>query len=79
MSQLLGIINRLQNMQEQGTINGDAPQRFFERDGVRMCSVSFHQHSNTFQLEIYKDGEKPKSYQFDNIDMIAIEIYDLLN
>ncbi|MEH7301676.1 DUF1797 family protein, partial [Neobacillus drentensis] len=28
--------------------------------------------------EIYNEKEKPKRYQFDNIDMITIEIFDLI-
>jgi uncharacterized protein YkuJ len=78
MSQLIGIISRLQNLQEQSS-NGEVFQRFFEINGERKCGVKYFHHSNTFELEIYQKGEPPKSYQFDDIDMIAIEIYELLN
>ncbi|MRX73788.1 DUF1797 family protein [Bacillus lacus] len=77
MSQLLGIITRLQSLQESNT-SGEPMQRYFEVDGEKKCSVKFFDKSSTFELEVYQKGEKPQSYQFDNIDMIAIEIFDLL-
>ncbi|WP_297987628.1 YkuJ family protein [Anoxybacillus sp.] len=79
MSQLLGIIQRLISLQEQKTGTNEALQRNFEVNGEKKCSVTYYEKTNTFVLEVYEKGEKPKSYQFDNIDMIAIEIFDLLN
>jgi uncharacterized protein YkuJ len=79
MSQLLGIIQRLISLQEQKMGNNEAPQRNFEVNGEKKCSVTYYEKTNTFVLEVYEKGEKPKSYQFDNIDMIAIEIFELLN
>lgn len=79
VSQLLGIIQRLISLQEQKTGANEAPQRNFEVNGEKKCSVTYYEKTNTFVLEVYEKGEKPKSYQFDNIDMIAIEIFDLLN
>jgi len=38
----------------------------------------FWPENETFELEVYLDKEKPKRYQFDNIDMITIEIFDLI-
>ena len=32
-----------------------------------------------YELEVYQQGEKPQVYQFDNIDMVAIEIYDIIS
>ncbi|MEC2075190.1 YkuJ family protein [Metabacillus fastidiosus] len=75
-SQLLGIITRLQSLQDSPT--GEPLQRFFEVQGEKRCSVKFFDKTNTYELEVYEKGEKPQSYQFDNIDMIAIEIFDLL-
>jgi uncharacterized protein YkuJ len=77
VSQLLGIITRLQNLQENAG-SGEPLQRFFEVEGEKRCSVKFFDKSSTFELEVYQKGDKPQSYQFDNIDMIAMEIFDLL-
>lgn len=77
MSQLQGIITRLKNLQEQSTVSEPA-QRYFEVNGERKCQVTFHPKTETFELEVYSDKEKPKRYQFDNIDMITIEIFDLI-
>ena len=77
MSQLLGIITRLQSLQENAG-SGEPLQRFFEVEGEKRCSVKYFDKTNTFELEVYQKGEKPQSYQFDNIDMITIEIFDLI-
>jgi uncharacterized protein YkuJ len=77
MSQLQGILTRLKNLQEQST-GGEPAQRFFEVEGERKCQVTFHSKTATFELEVYSEKEKPKRYQFDNIDMITIEIFDLI-
>ncbi|MDQ0860407.1 MULTISPECIES: YkuJ family protein [Bacillaceae] len=77
MSQLLGIITRLQSLQENATSN-EPNQRFFEVEGEKRCSVKYFDKTDTFELEVFQKDEKPQSYQFDNIDMIAIEIFDLL-
>ncbi|WP_077617657.1 YkuJ family protein [Bacillus sinesaloumensis] len=78
MSQLQGIITRLISLQENAN-GGETPQRFFEVNGERKCSVKYFSKTSTYELEVYQQGEKPKTYQFDNIDMIAIEIFDLIN
>lgn len=77
MSQLQGIITRLKSLQEQGS-GGESTQRFFEVNGERKCQVTYHPKTETFELEVYNDKDKPKRYQFDNIDMITIEIFDLI-
>ncbi|WP_394232687.1 YkuJ family protein [Niallia oryzisoli] len=77
MSQLQGIISRLKNLQETSN-NGEPSQRFFEVNGERKCQVTYQPKTETFELEVYFDKEKPKRYQFDNIDMITIEIFDLI-
>jgi uncharacterized protein YkuJ len=79
MSQLLGIINRLIGMQEQQINGSEPPQRYFEVNGEKKCSVTYYNKTDTFVLEVYEKGAKPQSYQFDNVDMIAIEIFELLN
>jgi uncharacterized protein YkuJ len=77
MSQLQGILTRLKNLQEQST-GGEPMQRFFEVNGERKCQVTYQPKGEMFELEVYQDKEKPKRYQFDNIDMITIEIFDLI-
>jgi len=76
MSQLQGILTRLKHLQEQA--NGEPAQRFFEVNGERKCQVTYQPKTEMFELEVYHDKEKPKRYQFDNIDMITIEIFDLI-
>ncbi|MBA2870619.1 uncharacterized protein YkuJ [Anoxybacillus calidus] len=78
MSQLLGIIKRLMSMQEQQVSGNEPPQRHFEVNGEKKCSVTYQGKTDTFVLEVYEKGGKTKYYQFDNIDMIAIEIFELL-
>ncbi|MBD7936903.1 MULTISPECIES: YkuJ family protein [Cytobacillus] len=77
MSQLQGILTRLKNLQEQAT-GSEPTQRFFEVNGERKCQVTFHPKNETFELEVYNDKEKPKRYQFDNVDMITIEVFELI-
>jgi uncharacterized protein YkuJ len=78
MSQLQGIITRLISLQENAN-GGEPPQRFFEVNGERICSVKYFEKTKTYELEVFVQGEKPKTFQFDNIDMIAIEIFDLIS
>lgn len=77
MSQLQGILTRLKNLQEQSN-GGEPTQRNFEVNGEKKCQVTYHPKTETFELEVYNEKEKPKRYQFDNIDMITIEIFDLI-
>ena len=78
MSQLQGILTRLKNLQDQSN-GGEPAQRYFEVNGERKCQVTFHPKTETFELEVYNEKEKPKRYQFDNVDMITIEIFDLFS
>ncbi len=78
MSQLVKIISRLESLQATETTD-EPPQRNFEVNGDKKCTVTYHDKTKMFVLETFHKGEKPKSYQFDNIDMIAIEIFDLLS
>lgn len=77
MSQLIKIINRLQLMKENSH-EGEIPQRYFEINGEKKCSVKYFNKNNTFELEVYEKSGKTETYQFDNIDMIAIEIMDII-
>ena len=76
-SQLVGIIQRLKTLQEQED-SGDGQSRFFEVNGRRICQVKYFKANDTFELEVYDKDNKVQKYPFDNIDMTAIEIYDLL-
>ncbi|WP_153126258.1 YkuJ family protein [Peribacillus tepidiphilus] len=77
MSQLSGILTRLKSLQDQAK-ETETAQRFFEIDGVKICQVTYYSKTDTFELEVFNEKGKSSKYQFDNIDMIAIEIFDLL-
>lgn len=76
MSKLLGIIQRLQNMQNMNE-HDDVPQRQFEVKGRVVCQVKYFESNGTFEVEEYDKDEK-KTYQFDDIDAAAIEIFDMV-
>lgn len=77
MSRLQGILSRLKSLQEQGKVSETA-QRVFEIEGEVKCQVSYFEKTETFELEVYQEKGKTLKYQFDNIDMIAIEIFELI-
>ncbi|RAK23181.1 uncharacterized protein YkuJ [Anoxybacillus vitaminiphilus] len=66
------------NMWEQQGSGNEPPQLYFEVNGEKRCSVTYQEKTDTFIFEVYEKGSKQKYYQFDNIDMIAIEIFELL-
>ncbi|BDR59546.1 YkuJ family protein [Xylocopilactobacillus apicola] len=71
-SELEGIIKRLIAMQDgSGTIK----TRHFEKDGEDLAKVTYDEDNKVFQVDEIQAGE---SYKFDNIDLVAIEIYDIL-
>ncbi|MCI1903934.1 YkuJ family protein [Enterococcus hirae] len=72
-SQLVAIIKRLEAMTEAS--DGEVQVRRFEKDGVEKCTVSYDSATETFELT---EGDTKESYQFDNIDLVAIEIYELI-
>ncbi len=77
MSQLLGIIQRLKSLQEHAE-QGETQQRFFEWNGQKVCEVKYIPKQDTFEIEVPQDKQKGKIFPFDNIDITAIEIYELL-
>ncbi|RLQ90608.1 YkuJ family protein [Falsibacillus albus] len=77
MSQLLGVIQRLKAMQDTKD-SGEVPQRLFEMNGKTLCQVKYFPSTGTFELEVYDDDAKSNKYQFDDMDIAAIEIFDLL-
>lgn len=72
-SQLVAIIKRLEAMTE--ATDNDIQIRRFEREGVEKCIVSYDKSTETFELT---ESNTQESYQFDNIDIVAMEIYDLI-
>ncbi|WAA11118.1 DUF1797 family protein [Fervidibacillus albus] len=74
MSLLEGILIRLKNMQESGS----EQERYFEQNGETKCKVTYSQKTDTFELKIFNKDGKTDTFQFDNIDMATIEIFDLL-
>ncbi len=77
MSKLLGIIQRLNTLQEQSE-TGEQQERYFEVNGKRICQVKYSKHQDMFEIEVFTDDKKKNSFTFDNIDITAIEIYELL-
>ncbi len=72
-SQLVAIIKRLEAMTEAE--DNEIQVRRFEHDGTEKCMVSYDRSTKTFELT---EADTGQSYQFDNIDIVAIEIYDLI-
>ena len=75
-SKLLAIIKRLEAMMEAET--QETQVRRFEADGVERCVITYHPQDNelgTFELT---ETATNQTYQFDDIDLVAMEIYELL-
>lgn len=73
-SQLVAIISRLDAMMKS---NGDEIQsRRFEKDGEERGVIAYNPVSGIFTLEEVATNQK---FEFDNIDLAAMEIFDLLN
>ena len=71
-SQLSAILRRLEVMMED---NGDVEIRRFEKEGVERCVVKYNRDTESFELE---EHDSNQTYQFDDLDLVAIEIYELL-
>jgi uncharacterized protein YkuJ len=72
-SQLVAIIKRLEAMVE--ATDTDIQVRRFEKEGVEKCTVTYDKTTETFELT---EADSKQSYQFDNVDIVAMEIYDLI-
>lgn len=72
-SQLVAIIKRLEAMTE--ATDNEIQVRRFERESVEKCTVTYDKITDTFELT---ESNAQQSYQFDNIDIVAMEIYDLI-
>ncbi|HIY59004.1 MAG TPA: YkuJ family protein [Candidatus Tetragenococcus pullicola] len=72
-SQLVAIIKRLEAMIEAQ--DSEVQVRRFEKDGEQKCTVTYDNATETFELT---ESSSDQPYQFDNIDIVAMEIYDLI-
>ncbi|GEK89904.1 YkuJ family protein [Alkalibacterium putridalgicola] len=72
-SQLIPIIRRLDAMREDQS--DEVQVRRFERNGQEKCIVRYDNKSNMFELE---DRTTEQTYEFDNIDYVAVEILELV-
>lgn len=73
-SQLVAIISRLDSM-TKASADGITSRRF-EKDGQERGEVSYDAATQTFTL--FETSTRQR-FEFDNIDLAAMEIYDLLN
>lgn len=71
-SVLSGIIQRLVSMTSS---ENNIETRRFEVDGVEKCVVTYLAEEDSFEMT---DRENNVTYQFDDIDLVAMEIYELL-
>ncbi|QIL45624.1 YkuJ family protein [Vagococcus coleopterorum] len=72
-SRLVAIVTRLEAMTE--ATDTAIQSRRFELEGDEKCTVSYD--ATTEMFELVETGTK-QVYQFDNLDMVAIEIFELL-
>lgn len=72
-SKLMGILNRLIAMVEDD--QAEPQNRRFEKDGVAACQVTLSADKQTWTLEEFQAND---TFSFDNIDLVAIEIYDVV-
>lgn len=72
-SQLVAIIKRLEAM--VGSADNELQVRRFEKEGVEKCTVTYDKSVDTFELT---EADTHQKYEFDNIDIVAMEIYDLI-
>ena len=73
-SQLVAIIKRLDAMSNNE--GNEVSSRRFEKDGEERGLVTYDPVTKTYTLEEITSKQK---FEFDDIDLAAIEIYDLLN
>ena len=72
-SQLQDILNRLSAMQKSKV--GRYQKRRFDLYGLELLQVTYDQENQEWDV---LDHRLKKHYHFDDIDLVAIEIYDLL-
>ncbi|HAQ5715186.1 TPA: YkuJ family protein [Enterococcus faecium] len=72
-SQLVAIIKRLEAMVESA--DNELQVRRFEKEGEEKCTVTYDKATDAFELT---ETDTHQQYEFDNIDIVAMEIYDLI-
>ncbi|MBS9336321.1 DUF1797 family protein [Fructobacillus papyrifericola] len=72
-SQLQGILKRLFAMEKAK--DGRFQKRRFDLYGLELLQVTYDQENQDWDI---LDHRLKKHYHFDNVDLVAIEIYDLL-
>lgn len=72
-SKLRTIISRLEAMIKDQT--GEIQVRRFEVDGVERATVTYDQAKKVFTVQDYSIDEE---LDFDNIDFVAMEVFELL-
>lgn len=70
-SKLAAIISRLESM----ITAGDGESRRFEKNGQQVAMVNYDSESKTFKLN---ENINQQVFEFDDVDLVAMEIYDLL-
>ena len=71
-SVLNGILQRLEAMTHT---ENEVEVRRFELEGVEKCQVAYVKDNDTFELT---DNESGSVFQYDDIDLVAIEIFEML-
>lgn len=72
-TRLIVILDRLQAMQEDQ--RGEIQTREFMQFGVPVCRITYQRLNKQWVLERY---EPDRLLYFDDIDLVAIEIFDCL-
>ena len=72
-SQLVAIIKRLEAMVESA--DNELQVRRSDKEGVEKCTVTYDKATEKFDLT---ETDSHQQYEFDNIDIVAMEIYDLI-
>lgn len=72
-SQLTAILKRLSAMVEAE--DSEVQVRRFEREGQERCIVTYDSNNEMFELT---ETGSSQVYQFDDIDLVALEIFELL-
>ncbi|VDG17486.1 YkuJ family protein [Lactiplantibacillus mudanjiangensis] len=72
-SELTAILKRLEAM--RNTEATEVQSRRFEKEGVERGEVAYDPATSTYTLQEFNPDQ---TFEFDNIDLVAIELYDLL-
>ncbi|SYW06914.1 putative RNA-specific modification enzyme subunit [Oenococcus oeni] len=73
-SEITPIINRLEAMVKDQS-GQEVQARNFDLYGLNLARVSFDRRTNIFTIKEFRDNHV---FKFDNIDLVAIDIYEIL-